>query len=283
MHVFFFLPPGKEAEFTIEEDDRYYLDIINTNSRSIIMTLNLNVSSKMYDISKAKKNCSTRNGLCQLRFLFPNTHYVILTTPNSVSPKAKQLSHEMFYRLIKHNQKAYLQGDLDGWYIELSFVARVVTYIAILGTILETKPHFLASSILFHHACNCISGIICVFFTGFITIILLLIMKYLGACEADNTSIATAEEEINETQPILPEKSIRYSYGTVEDDEESVASTSSEELYDAKLCVICYDDQRNCFFVPCGHCATCYDCAQRYNIMKELNIIFDLTKIIRDS
>ncbi|KAJ6675895.1 hypothetical protein OIU85_011988 [Salix viminalis] len=45
--------------------------------------------------------------------------------------------------------------------------------------------------------------------------------------------------------------------------------SSSEDLYDAKLCVICYDDQRNCFFVPCGHCATCYDCAQR--IMEEDN------------
>ncbi|XP_015884981.1 E3 ubiquitin-protein ligase APD2 isoform X2 [Ziziphus jujuba] len=195
---------GKEAEFIIEEDDKYYLDIINTNSRSIIMTLNLNVSSKMYDISKANDKCSTRTGSCQLRLLFPSTHYVILTTPNN--------------------------GDLGGWYLELSFVARVVTYIAILG---------------------------------FITIIILIIIKYLGTCDAENTTTDTAVEEINETHPILPEKPSRYTYGTVEDDEESVASSSSEELYDAKLCVICYDDQRNCFFVPCGHCATCYDCAQR--------------------
>jgi hypothetical protein len=32
-----------------------------------------------------------------------------------------------------------LQGDLGGWNIELSFVARVVTYIAILGTTSEKK------------------------------------------------------------------------------------------------------------------------------------------------
>lgn len=32
-----------------------------------------------------------------------------------------------------------LQGDLGGWYIELSFVARVVTYIAILGTTTSKK------------------------------------------------------------------------------------------------------------------------------------------------
>lgn len=36
-----------------------------------------------------------------------------------------------------------------------------------------------------------------------------------------------------------------------------------EELYDAKICVICFDHLRNCFFVPCGHSATCHDCALR--------------------
>ena len=33
-----------------------------------------------------------------------------------------------------------MQGDLGGWYVELSFVARVVTYVAILGIVL--KSHF---------------------------------------------------------------------------------------------------------------------------------------------
>lgn len=32
-----------------------------------------------------------------------------------------------------------LQGDLGGWYVELSFVARVVTYVAILGIVIEIK------------------------------------------------------------------------------------------------------------------------------------------------
>lgn len=89
-------------------------------------------------------------------------------------------------------------------------------------------------------------------------------MKYLGACDDGNTFIDSAAEEVTETHPIMPQKPIGYTYGTCEEDEESVTSSSSEELYDAKLCIICYDDQRNCFFVPCGHCATCYDCAQRY-------------------
>lgn len=198
---------GKEAEYNIEEDDRYYLEIINANRRSIIITVNVNVSSKMHDLAKAKAMCSTaKSSSCQLRLVFPNTHYVILTTPNN--------------------------GELGDWYIELSFVARVITYIAILG---------------------------------FIVVFIFLILKYLGACDAESSNVVERpREEINETYPILPRKTVPQTYGTNEEEDDSGASSSSsEELYDEKLCVICYDEQRNCFFVPCGHCATCYDCAQR--------------------
>lgn len=198
---------GKEAEYTIEEDDKYYLGLVNTNPRSIIMKITLNVTSKLHDLSKARNMCSTIKGSCRLMLLFPKTHYVVVTTP--------------------HN------GDLGGWYIELSFVARVITYIAILG---------------------------------FIIVIIFLVLKYLGACDSESNIVETAARQVSETEPILPQKSVPYTYGTnegEEDEEDGSSSSSSEDLYDAKLCVICYDEQRNCFFVPCGHCATCYDCAQR--------------------
>ncbi|XP_012068269.1 E3 ubiquitin-protein ligase APD1 isoform X2 [Jatropha curcas] len=200
---------GKEVEYIIEEDDKYYLGLVNTNRKSIIMKLSLNVTSKLYDISKAKNMCSTINGSCRLKLLFPNIHYVVVTTPDN--------------------------DDTGGWYVELSFVARVITYIAILG---------------------------------FIIVIIFLVLKYLGACDSETTLVETApsyQVSESETEPILPQKSVPFTYGTnvEEDEEDRSSSSSSEDLYDAKLCVICYDEQRNCFFVPCGHCATCYDCAQR--------------------
>ncbi|KAJ4701670.1 RING/U-box superfamily protein isoform 2 [Melia azedarach] len=200
---------GKDAEYTIVENDRYYFGVINMNRRSIIMTMSVNVTSKMYDLTKAKNICSTANGTCRLKLSFPNTQFVILTTPNN--------------------------GDLDGWYIELSFMARVITYIAILG---------------------------------FIIVLIFLVLKYLGACDGESDLMDTAAREASETDPIIPEKPVQFTYGTPnEEDDSGSSSSSSEDLYDAKLCVICYDDQRNCFFVPCGHCATCYDCAKR--IMEE--------------
>lgn len=111
---------------------------------------------------------------------------------------------------------------------------------------------------------------------GFFIITILIVLKYLGAFDSETPVVDTAPPEIpwrsTETDPILPEKPVRLTYGTTaeedDDDAESGSSSSSEDLYDAKLCVICYDDQRNCFFVPCGHCATCYDCAQRYKVGK---------------
>ncbi|PSS17284.1 E3 ubiquitin-protein like [Actinidia chinensis var. chinensis] len=188
---------GREAEYVIEEDDKYCLGIVNTNPRSIIMAINVNVSSKMYDTTKAKSMCSTINGSCRLSLLFPNSQFVTITTPNN--------------------------GDLGEWYVELSFVARVVTYIAILG---------------------------------FVVIIIFLTHKYLGACDGDTS-------EVTETDPLVPEKPFRMPYGTGEVDVESGSSSSSDDFNDGKICVICYEEHRNCFFVPCGHCATCYTCAQR--------------------
>ncbi|GMH03167.1 hypothetical protein Nepgr_005006 [Nepenthes gracilis] len=222
------LTDGKEAEYIIVEDDKYYVSVINTYHRSIIMRINVNVSSKMYDTTRASSMCSTMDGSCQLNLLFPSTQFVLLMTPNN--------------------------GDLGGWYIELSFAARVVTYVAILGLV---------------------------------AIIIFLILKYLGACNGESDEEEIARQEIvilaerlerDEANRLMPENPIRLTYGTgdvEEDDPESGSSSSpckngsSDELYDGKICVICYDHPRNCFFVPCGHCATCHDCAQR--IMKGEN------------
>lgn len=196
---------GKAAEYVIEEDDRYYIGTTNLSPRSIMVVMNVNVSSKMYDSTKAKSMCSTGSGTCHLDLLFPNTQYVVVTTPNN--------------------------GDPGQWYIEVAFIARLVTYICILGVIV---------------------------------IIIFLMLKLLGACNEENHE---PEHPVTgaaaETAHLLPEKVFRLPYGTDEEDGESSRGSSSGDLYDGKICVICYDVPRSCFFVPCGHCATCQDCANR--------------------
>lgn len=100
-------------------------------------------------------------------------------------------------------------------------------------------------------------------------LIICLLFKYIGACEnarvAEEEAAETTETE-TETDPLVPTKEIQCLYGAMEeDDSEAGLDSSSSDLYDGKICVICYDERRNCFFVPCGHCATCYACAQRYD------------------
>lgn len=100
-----------------------------------------------------------------------------------------------------------------------------------------------------------------------IMIVVSLLMKLMKDCDDE---AAIGQVTATETNPLIPkEETTSLTYGTCdEQDLESAncssSSSSSEDLYDAKICVICYDHSRNCFFVPCGHCVTCYACAQRY-------------------
>jgi Zinc finger, C3HC4 type (RING finger) len=93
-------------------------------------------------------------------------------------------------------------------------------------------------------------------------------MKNLGACDPapDTTEQQVSTVTERETTPILPRKEKSCTYGTTEDAPESSICCSREDLYDGKICVICYEGPRDCFFIPCGHSVTCFSCGQRYAI-----------------
>lgn len=96
-------------------------------------------------------------------------------------------------------------------------------------------------------------------------ILIFLLVKYIGTYEAeDSENVVSVDQQISsETCPLVDEKKVKLPYGTNEEDEESRFG-SSEDLYNGTICAICYGAPRSCFYVPCGHCATCYACAQRY-------------------
>lgn len=78
-------------------------------------------------------------------------------------------------------------------------------------------------------------------------------------------------------EPLLQDKvddvtSLGSSYDSVsqddEDDEEPIINLSKltnecDPDSSRTLCSICFDNERNCFFLPCGHCATCFACGAR--------------------
>ena len=56
--------------------------------------------------------------------------------------------------------------------------------------------------------------------------------------------------------------SLGSSYDSVSDDEEDDVEERGEA--GRHLCVVCCDARKDCFFLPCGHSATCHTCGTRY-------------------
>ncbi|CAM8979097.1 unnamed protein product [Rhodiola kirilowii] len=124
-----------------------------------------------------------------------------------------------------------LHEDQFEWWYALSYVGRLVGYLIILGLL--------------------------VLIVGYT-------LKFLEECVGSRNAEETLHDR--ESSPLQSKKIVSTTYGTYEfDDVESggCIGSSSTELYDGKVCIICYDEERNCFFVPCGHCATCITCAKR--------------------
>ncbi|XP_072075495.1 E3 ubiquitin-protein ligase APD2 isoform X2 [Arachis hypogaea] len=218
---------GNEAEYMIEEDDRYQIGVLNMNDKNIVLNLNVNVSAKIYDTTKANNIYSSINGSCTFSLLFPNTYYLILTAPKNVNDYDDDSNND------------------EEWFVEVSFITRVIAYIAILG--------------------------LCI-------IVIFVILRCLGGYDNDNDNSNVTIDTSNNNNNVLVSSSqeitepMMHHHHDVkpnpkndeeEESSEDGSSCSSEELYDEKLCVICYDEQRNCFFVPCGHSATCFPCAKR--------------------
>ncbi|KAL3617352.1 hypothetical protein CASFOL_038765 [Castilleja foliolosa] len=92
--------------------------------------------------------------------------------------------------------------------------------------------------------------------------IIALIVKLMWHCDGDEGESARPSESTR----LLSSKGqdvVVTIYGTNENGSESDKSSSSDDWYDGKICVICYDEPRNCFFIPCGHCVACINCAHR--------------------
>lgn len=200
-----------ETEYRVKEDADYYFAVLNFNQRTVEVVMTLNFTSKLYSTDRANYQCSVRKGLCAVKLFVTGNKYAVLATGSNST------------------------DVMNVWYIELSYGARLLTYVLILGVVVLV--------------------VYCIF-------------KVMGHLDQPVTA-ETAETEIvqeSERAPLLLPKESRSessTYGTLEQDQESGLSSSAEELYDGKICIICYDEPRNCFFIPCGHCATCYTCAQR--------------------
>ncbi|XP_011095012.1 uncharacterized protein LOC105174567 isoform X2 [Sesamum indicum] len=120
--------------------------------------------------------------------------------------------------------------------------------------------------------------VIYLFGTGGLAFLLLLINYFLNhfrRTEQDTRRDQLGDVE-SERNPLLSHKddnlsSSGSSYASVSDDDEHDAQggavQSGKPVKDdedsRRLCAICFDAPKDCFFLPCGHCVACFACATR--------------------
>lgn len=114
------------------------------------------------------------------------------------------------------------------------------------------------------------------FYAGIAVIFMMivaLVVKLMWNCDGDGDG---GGGRVNESSRLLPspekdEGDVDTFYGGTDDTVLESGSSSSSSSWtsseDGKVCVICYDDPRECLFIPCGHCIACHACAIR--IMKQ--------------
>ncbi|XP_043724038.1 E3 ubiquitin-protein ligase APD2 isoform X2 [Telopea speciosissima] len=204
----------------------YYVAVGNLNSEEAEMQLNLRVQAVLYNTTEAYYKCSVSRNLCSLNLFLLGTNVAVLTSPDPG------------------------QATDENWCTKLSYGPRWITY-------------FVGS--------------------GGMTILILLAYKI---C---NKFLSTAEEGTqfqagdvrSERAPLLSQKdelsSLGSSYESVSHDEDDdleewlvASSLDSKPLKDGdnsnnprRFCAICFDSPRDCFFLPCGHCAACFTCGTR--------------------
>ncbi|CAD5176322.1 unnamed protein product [Musa acuminata subsp. malaccensis] len=208
---------------TIDKPSDYYIAVGNLNNIEIQVQLTFRIQAVLYNTTGAYYKCSLHQRFCALKLSLQRANVAILTTP--APDPTMQISE---------------------WYVKLSYGPRWITYFA--GSGLMTLMIFMAFQIFSSLRCD----------------------------TQENTTHQTAEVT-TERRPLLANKdddsqSLGSSYESVSHDEEDIEeqpATGPELLKDGEinnsqeLCAICCDAPRDCFFLPCGHCAMCFTCGTR--------------------
>ncbi|KAJ6299523.1 hypothetical protein OIU76_020481 [Salix suchowensis] len=114
--------------------------------------------------------------------------------------------------------------------------------------------------------------------SGVMTALLLLALRLCNWCRPSGRDGYQAGEIQYERTPLISQKdddssSWGSSYDSNSHEEEDLEKWLAVNCLEGKsvaegenlrrLCVICFDALRDCFFLPCGHCAACFTCGTR--------------------
>ncbi|KAI7999112.1 E3 ubiquitin-protein ligase APD2 [Camellia lanceoleosa] len=202
----------------------YYVAVGNLNSEEVEVQLNLKVKAILYNTTEAYYNCAVACGMCNLKMLFPSGNAVVLTSPGP-------------------------EQGTNVWQVQLSYGPRWLTYLVGIGglTLLVLSAFYMFN--------NC-------------------------QCTREEGTRFQFGEMRSERAPLLQKDDDLSSWGSScdsvsQDDEDledelALGSLEGMPLKDGeynnnirRLCAICFDAPRDCFFLPCGHCVACFACGTR--------------------
>ncbi|RDX97969.1 putative E3 ubiquitin-protein ligase XBAT34, partial [Mucuna pruriens] len=213
----------------------YYVALGNLHEE-VEVALNLSVRASLHNTTNAYYKCALTNSPCNLDIFFPRGNAAVLASPGP--QKARLLSRTCFKEMNSSNE----------WYVKVSYGPRWMTYIC---------------------------GI------GGLTLLVFWAFNFLNKLQCAHEDRAGVRSEGTEPQraPLLSHKDDLSGWGSSYDslpqDEEDLdflpgGPIDGKFLGDGetsnntrRLCAICFDAPRDCFFLPCGHCVACFACGAR--------------------
>lgn len=169
-------------------------------------------------------------------------------------------------------------ASYDEWYVKLSYGPRWVTYIVGIGIVFIYSASYALNSLEWFNILLSLLHLL----AGGLTLLMCWGFNILNRirCAREDITGVRYEGTAPERDPLLSRKdddlsSWGSSYDSMPQDEEDLdlltaGSTDGKSLVDGetsnntrRLCAICFDAPRDCFFLPCGHCAACFECGTR--------------------
>ncbi|KAI3993444.1 hypothetical protein MKX01_002457 [Papaver californicum] len=273
----YYLNPGSEVDITysVKSQDSSPLIIVIAEGERNLMEW---IEDPSYPNTTLSWGIIQGSGRIQQK-IFRSSYYYVAVGNSNPEPAEVQLNisiQAFLYNTTKAYYKCSLSEGLCG--LKLFPPGRNVAVLSSPGPQQGTPPEDWFVKVSYEPR-----WITYVVGSGAMTLIFFLIYKVCSKL-LDNTRNASE----NERTPLLGHKdddilSLGSSYDSVsqhdeEDFEDSLAlgSTEGKQLKEGEtensryLCLVCFDTARDSFFLPCGHCATCYTCGTR--IMEEAGV-----------
>lgn len=228
-------------QYKVETDEKYFFAFENVELEDVEVNVEINLHSQVHNNENYKTLCNLTSTNCAVDLDYLGSDVLLLTTPQI---------NQGYVHAHGHLSVVSLQEAGDGsWSIDVAFEQRWFTYLIFWGAMA-------------------------------IVMLILLTLCRPSLAESD-TSEDIALPSLETTVPLMVAQEDNDKTSKAKQSEACSVIFPDDDLNDIEdpekyLCIICFDQQRNCFFDPCGHCATCYACSMK--IAKEKKAVCPLCR-----